>query len=116
MTQDSNYEIPAQPDPIVLIERAPVHCPKRLMLPANVDTNGRVWPAGGLQHTVTLSLKDLQDAGVEVRWQTPDNDIIPTDVGTLLVAARQADWDSGYRPAFAQPAHPPVTASGSEKA
>lgn len=95
---------------IVLLNRPPAHCPKRLMLPAHTDTDGRVWPSGGLQHTVTFSLSELLAAGVQVRWKLDDGPEIDEDVGRLLVAARQADWDSGYRPAFPTTLTAPDTA------
>lgn len=102
MTSD-NDQSPSDVGELVLIPSDPVRCPKRLTLPAQFDTEGRCWPAGGLQRVTTLCLKDLLDAGVSVRWQLPDGDIIAEDVGRMLVAARQADADAGVRPIFTVP-------------
>lgn len=98
---------------LVTLPLDPVRCPKRLELPAEYDSEGRVWPTGGIQRLTTIPLAHLLEAGVEVRWKLPNGTVIDQDTGILLVAARQADCDKGYKPVFhrGEPAAPAEPAS-----
>lgn len=120
MTDDTQFS--AQPNPdVVTIPDTEVRVPRRLELPANVDTTGRVWPVGGITRVTRLPLATLLECGVTVQWRMPDGTVIDQDTGALLVASRQADMDKGFVPEFPAPASAntagePAVASGSEKA
>lgn len=107
---DSELNDSKAPDaaPVVCIQADPLHCPATLTLPAQTDTDGRVWPAAGITRLQNVPLKTLLDAGVAIAWRLPNGEVIDQEAGTLLVAARQADMDQGYRPVFEQAGEAPI--------
>lgn len=88
------------PVPLVALAQPPIQCPQRLTLPASIDAEGKVWPCAAIQRLQTVYLADLLAAGVQVQWTLPDGTVIDEDTGRLLVGARQADTDQGYKPVF----------------
>lgn len=96
---------------VIVLEGTEVRLPRRLELPAHVDTTGRVWPVGGITRATRIPVATMLDAGVTVQWKLPDGTVLDQETGSLLVLARQADMDSGYQPTFADapvPADPPT--------
>lgn len=91
----------------VAIPGTEVRVPKHLELPVKIDTEGKVWPVGGLTRMARIPLAHLLDAGVEVQWRMPDGSLVDQVTGTLLVKARQLDMDRGYSPTFDDPAITP---------
>lgn len=105
----NDTDTPATPNPdVVTLPNTQVVVPCRLELPVQIDTNGRVWPVGGLTRLTRVPLATLLEHGVTVQWRMPDGTVLDQETGSLLVASRQADMDKGYRPVFeeAVPAPP----------